>query len=103
MVEGPHGAFVDRLHRTIARFAEEKAVPTPIVTVELADGSRFTLDRIEPEPGFGLVTMYVHTVGEREPDAIIVPLATIARLELRAASAEPEPEFGFAVPPPRAD
>jgi hypothetical protein len=102
VIEGPHEAFVERLHRTIARFAEATAVETPLVEVELADGARFVLDRIDPEPGFGMVTIYVH--GPRDPDgpdAIVIPIGTIHRIELRSEPDERVARFGFTVPAPR--
>jgi hypothetical protein len=96
--EGPHEAFVERVHRAIARFAESAGVETPLVEIELADTARFMLDRIEPEPGFGLVTVYVHTPhGGDGPDALIIPIGTIRRFELRRSSADDVARFGFAV------
>jgi len=97
--EGPHEAFVDRLHRTIAHFAETKGVEAPVVTVELADGSRFMLDRVEPEPGFGLVTLYVHGTEGDSPEAVMVPIGSMRRIELRSTPDERGTRFGFAVPP----
>ena len=97
--EGPHAAFVDRLHRTIARFGEVMGVAKPLVEVELADMSRFQLDKIEPEPGFGMVTIYVHAAHEADaPDALVIPIGTIRRIELRAAPDERVARFGFTVP-----
>jgi hypothetical protein len=97
--EGAHGEFVERIHRVIARFAAEAGVEAPLVEIELADTSRFTLDRIEPEPGFGMVTVYVHEGRERDaPDAIVIPIGTIRRFELRSAPDEGAARFGFVVP-----
>jgi hypothetical protein len=96
--EGPPEEFVDRLYRAIAGFAEARGIETPVVELELADGSRFVVDRIVPEPGFGMVTIYVH--GERDPeapDALIVPIGTIRRIELRGGPDETVSKFGFAV------
>jgi hypothetical protein len=99
--EGPHEVFVDRLHRSIAHFAEVSGVETPLVEIELADRSRFRLVRIEPEPGFGMVTVYVQPIHDPDgPDAIIVPLGTIHRIELRSAPDEEAQRFGFSVPSP---
>lgn len=99
VVEGPHEAFVERLYRAIARFAESAGVEKPLVEVELADTSRFTLDRIEPEPGFGMVTLYVHADRDAAaPDAIMIPIGTIRRIELRKAPDERAGRFGFVVP-----
>ncbi len=100
VTEGPHEAFVERLHRTIARFAEVMNVSAPLVEIELADRSRFRLDRLEPEPGFGMVTIYVHAGRESEgPDALVIPIGTISRIELRTAPDESVARFGFTVPP----
>jgi hypothetical protein len=98
--EGPHETFVERLHRAIAKFAQETGVETPLVELELADRSRFRLVRIDPEPGFGMVTVYVRPVHEPDgPDALIVPLGAIQRIELRSAPDEESARFGFSVPP----
>jgi hypothetical protein len=60
--------------------------------VQFADGASFTLQRIEPEPGFGMITLYVRTEDDGDPDALIVPLGWIRRFELRKA---PEERIGF--------
>jgi hypothetical protein len=95
--ELPHEAFVERLHRSIASFAESAGVEKPIVEIELFDSSRFVLDRIEPEPGFGMVTLYVVRERDDTPDALIIPIGSIRRIELRKAP-ERESRFGFNVP-----
>jgi hypothetical protein len=99
IVEGPHEAFVEKLLRAIAHFAEATGVLTPVVDVELADTSRFVLDRIEPEPGFGMVTLYIRDPRNDDPDALIVPIGSIRRIELRKAPEDRVARFGFAVPP----
>jgi hypothetical protein len=97
--ELPHEAFVERLHRAIARFAEETGVETPVVEIELMDTSHFVLDRIEPEPGFGMVTLYVRDPREDGPDALIVPIGSLRRIELRKAPEDRVARLGFTVPP----
>ena len=72
--ELPHEAFVERLLRSIASFAESAGVEKPIVDIELFDSSHFVLDRIEPEPGFGMVTLYVVPERDDTPDALIIPI-----------------------------
>jgi hypothetical protein len=72
-------------------------VQTPLVEVELADRSRFVLQRIDPEPGYGMVTIHVRAEDEEEPEALIVPLGSIRRFELRT-KAEERVGFGFTVP-----
>ena len=98
--ELPHEAFIERLHKAIASFAEAGGVEKPIVEVELADRSRFVLERIEPEPGFGMVTLYVTDARDDAPDAIIVPIGSLRRIELRTAPEKAE-SIGFSVPAPK--
>ncbi|MFL5961178.1 MAG: hypothetical protein ACJ75G_13060 [Gaiellaceae bacterium] len=98
VAELPHEAFVERLHRAIASFAEATGVEKPLVEVELVDTSRFVLERIEPEPGFGMVTVYLTDARDDAPDALIVPIGSIRRIELRKAPEKSE-RFGFSVPP----
>jgi hypothetical protein len=95
--ELPHEAFVDRLHKAIASFAESAGVEKPIVEIELADRSRFVLERIDPEPGFGMVTLYVTDARDDAPDALIVPIGSLRRIELRTAPEKAE-SIGFSVP-----
>jgi hypothetical protein len=95
--ELPHEAFVDRLHKAIASFAEDAGVEKPIVEIELADRSRFVLERIEPEPGFGMVTLYVTDARDDSPDALIIPIGSLRRIELRSAPEKAE-SIGFSVP-----
>jgi hypothetical protein len=69
-----------------------------VVEVELADSSRFVLERIDPEPGFGMVTLHVHPDDNDTPDALVVPLGSIRRFELRRAPEARVAGFGFSVP-----
>jgi hypothetical protein len=95
----PHEEFIEHIHRAIAQFAEATGAEKPHVEVELVDTSRFTLERIDPEPGFGMVTLYVTDVRDDDgPDALIVPIGSIRRFELRTAPEKSE-SFGFTVPP----
>lgn len=95
--ELPHEAFVERLHQAIASFAEVSGVEKPVVEVELADRSRFVLERIDPEPGFGMVTLYVTDGRDDAPDALIIPIGSLRRIELRTAPERAE-SIGFSVP-----
>jgi len=97
--ELPHEAFVERLHRAIGRFADASGVEAPIVEVELFDTSRFVLDRVDPEPGFGMVTLYVKEPRDDGPDALIVPIGSIRRIELRKSPEDRAVRFGFTIPP----
>jgi hypothetical protein len=94
----PHEEFVERLHRAIGNFAESTGVEKPLVEIELFDTSRFVLERIEPEPGFGMVTLYVKNSRDDAPEALIVPIGSLRRIELRSAPEKSE-SFGFSVPP----
>ena len=96
--ELPHEAFVERLHKAIAAFAESSGVEKPVVEVELADQSRFVLERIEPEPGFGMVTLYVTDACDDAPDALIVPIGSVRRIDLSKAPEERLQRFGFSLP-----
>jgi hypothetical protein len=97
--EGPHEAFVEGLHRAIGAFAQEHGVETPVVEVELMDNARFVLSRIDAEPGHGLVTLRIVDGGDDDaPDALIVPVGTIKRIELRKAPEERLARVGFSVP-----
>jgi hypothetical protein len=89
---------VERLHRAVAAFAEQHGVESPLVEVELADRARFVLERIDPEPGYGMVTLHVHAEADDDVDALIVPLGSIRRIELRKTPEEKLASFGFNVP-----
>jgi hypothetical protein len=96
--DGPHEAFVERFVRVIAAFAEQHGVKTPLVEVELADSARFVLERLDPEPGDGMVTLHVHADEDDAVDALIVPLGSIRRFELRKAPEQKLERFGFSLP-----
>jgi hypothetical protein len=96
--EGPHDAFVERLVKAVADFAEAHGVATPLVEVELADSARFVLQRLDPEPGSGMVTLHVRAEDEDDVDALIVPLGSIRRIELRKSPQHKLEAFGFNLP-----
>jgi hypothetical protein len=92
--EGPHEDLVDRIHRQIARFARERGIEQAVVELELRDGSRFALDAILAEPGYGFVTIRPHPGDEDIPSELILPVGLIQRIELYAAHDKPS-RFGF--------
>jgi hypothetical protein len=97
-VEGPQDDFVDRLHRQIERFSRERGLARVSVDVELDSGARFALDQILPEPGYGFVTLRPHPSDDPAvPDELIVPIASIRRVELDDAEEQRRP-FGFRLP-----
>jgi hypothetical protein len=93
---GPLDDLVNRIHRRIEEFAREHGVEQAYVEVELADGVRFAVESLAPEPGYGFVTIRPHP-GEDTPAEVIVPIGSIKRLELSAA-AEERTRLGFSVP-----
>ena len=98
---GPHEDFVARIHRQIGRFAQERGIEQAVVEVSLTDGSRFELDAILPEPGYGFVTIRPHPGEVDVPPEVIVPIGIIERIELYAAQDKPS-GFGFSVAEPSA-
>jgi hypothetical protein len=97
--EGPHEEFVQRLHRVIAAFAEANGVETPVVEIELMDTARFVLAKIDPEPGFGMVTIHLQPDDDPQtPAALIIPIGSIRRIELRKTPEDRVASVGFAVP-----
>jgi hypothetical protein len=62
------------------------------------DSARFVLSRIDPEPGSGLVTIRVVDDDDDTPDALIIPIGTIKRIELRKAPEERLATVGFSIP-----
>lgn len=95
---GPLEEFVARLHRGIESYAQEAGVEQAFVEVELADGSRFCLDRVSPEPGFGFVTLRPHCRPDEDvPDAIVLHIGVIRRIDLYRAEEQRE-RFGFTLP-----
>jgi hypothetical protein len=98
---GPHEDFVQRLHRHIERFAQEREIEQAAVEVELRDGSRFRLGGVLPEPGFGFVTIVPHeeqrAAEDDVPAEVIVPIGQIERIDIYEAR-DQRGRFGFALP-----
>jgi hypothetical protein len=87
--------LVDRIHRAIQRYTETHTAADSHVEVELADGERLTLRSISAEPGFGFLTLAVHSA-DGEPEELIVPVGAIRRIALGPADETRRP--GFALP-----
>ena len=92
--------FVDRIHKQVQRFAEERGVAEASMEVELHDGAVFHVRSLSPEPGFGFVTLCPYD--EEDPAAgvttqLIVPVGSLRRITLAATEA-PHAQFGFALP-----
>jgi hypothetical protein len=87
--------FVVRIHKRVETFAREHGGGQAAVEVELRDGAVFRLLTIEPEPGYGFITLCPYSA-EGEPSELIVPVGAIASIRLTVM--EEHPPFGFAVP-----
>jgi hypothetical protein len=93
---GPLDKFVERIHRRIEQFAEDAKVEQAHVEVELTDGSHYNVETLSAEPGFGFVTLKLHSSND-VPDEVIVPVGSIKRVELSRA-AEERGRLGFSLP-----
>jgi hypothetical protein len=89
--------FVVRVHRQIERFTATHGAERSLVEIELADGERFTLRSLSPEPGFGFVTLAVHQRDDDDPQELIVPIGAIRRIDLGPAEVG-RAHFGFSLP-----
>jgi hypothetical protein len=88
--------FVERLNKSVERFAREHAEGRAAVEVELADGALLQLVSVLPEPGYGFVTLCPHAGEGEPPEHVIVPVGAIRELRLRVAEERPHFSFGFA-------
>jgi hypothetical protein len=93
---GPLDDLIERIHRRIQAFAGEAGVEQAVVEVELGDGSRYSVESLSAEPGYGFVTLRPHP-GEGVPDEVILPVGSIRRIELSKA-AEERGRLGFSLP-----
>jgi hypothetical protein len=93
---GPLDDLIDRIHRRIEQFAGEVGADQAYVEIELVDGVRYTVESLSAEPGYGFVTLRPHAA-EGVPDEVIVPVGSIARLELSKA-VEERGRLGFSLP-----
>lgn len=88
--------FVQRILAQIERYTGTHSAESSHVEIELGDGERLALRSLSSEPGYGFLTIAVHTeAGEAEE--LIVPVGSIKRIALRPADKERHP--GFALPP----
>lgn len=92
--DGPLDDLIARIHRRIETLAE--AAGQAYVEVELADGARYAVESLTPEPGYGFVTIRPHPADD-VPDEVIVPVGSIKRIELSRAADE-RGRLGFSLP-----
>jgi hypothetical protein len=90
--------FVARVLRRIAGYGGSHEADKTHVEVELGDGERFTLRSLSSEPGYGFLTLSVHSA-EGEAEELIVPVGAIRRISLGPADETRRP--GFALPQER--
>ena len=93
---GPADDLVERIHRRIEQFASEAGIEQASVEVEFADGARYAVESLSPEPGYGFVTIRPHPADD-VPGEVIVPVGSIKRIELSRV-AEERGRLGFALP-----
>jgi hypothetical protein len=94
---GPLDQFVERLHRSIAAFAQKHGIEQAAVEIEFPDGALVPVTSVSAEPGYGFVTLTPHVEEPEEPEELIVPIGAIRQIRLSV----PEParhRFGFSVP-----
>jgi hypothetical protein len=84
---------VVRVERRIERFAREAGIERACVQIHLADGTRYLVEELSAEPGFGFVTIRPYPRDE-SPAEVIVPVGMIRRIELDRAE-EQRAAFGF--------
>ncbi len=95
-VAGPSlDAFVERVHRQIEEYTATHGADRSAVDVEFADGQRVVLQSLSAEPGHGFVTLTVHPEDDGDSRQLIVPVASIRRIELGPAEGD-RFSFGFA-------
>jgi hypothetical protein len=87
--------FVDRVLRQIETYTATHTAERTHVEVELGDGERLTLRSLSGEPGYGFLTLSVHSENGVAEDHI-VPVGSIRRIALGPADESRRP--GFALP-----
>jgi len=87
--------FVAGVHRQIERYTATHSAERSHVEVELGDGERLTLRSLSSEPGFGFLTLAVHST-DGAVEELIVPVGAIKRISLGPADESRRP--GFALP-----
>ena len=88
--------FVERLNKTVERFASEHGGGRAAVEVELADGALLQLVSIVPEPGYGFLTLCPHVDDDTPAEHLVVPVGAIREIRIRVPEDRPHFRFGFA-------
>jgi hypothetical protein len=87
--------FVSRVLRRIEQYTATHSAERTHVEVELGDGERLTLRSLSAEPGYGFLTLAVHSA-EGDAEELIVPVGAIRRISL--GPADEARHSGFALP-----
>jgi hypothetical protein len=88
-------AFVSRVLRQVERYTATHPAERTHVEVELTDGERLALRSLSSEPGYGFLTLAVHS-DNGDAEELIVPVGAIRRISLGPADEARRP--GFALP-----
>jgi hypothetical protein len=94
---GPLDDLVGRLARMVEAFGKEHGLEKVEVRIELADGSQHVLARIEPEPGFGFLSLVPYRQEGDEPRRLVVPVGAVRLIEM--STPDPARPFGFSGAP----
>jgi hypothetical protein len=86
--------FVTRVLRQIERYTTTHSAERTHVEVELGDGERLMLRSLSSEPGYGFLTLAVHS-SEGEAEELIVPVGAIKRISLGPADETRRPGFAL--------
>jgi hypothetical protein len=97
VAEASLDAFVERVHRQIEQYTGTHGADRSTVEVEFADGQRAVVQSLFAEPGYGFITLTVHPEDNGDPRQLIVPVASIRRIELGPAEAD-RIRLGFSLP-----
>jgi hypothetical protein len=95
-VAGPLEEFVARVTRMVGSFTQAHGLAEAEVRLELADGSRYLLASVAPEPGFGFFCLTPHIQAGEDPRQVVIPIGAVKLIEISVP--DPERPFGFAAP-----
>ena len=95
-VAGPLDEFVNRISRMAATFARDQGLAQAEVRIELFDGSRYVLQAVMPEPGFGFFSFVPHAGDGEEARCVVVPIGAVRLIEI--SRPDTEHPFGFTGP-----
>ncbi len=86
--------FVEKVHRQIERYTATHTAEQTHVEVQLGDGESLTLRALSAEPGYGFLTLSVHSA-DGDAEEHIVPIGAIRRIALGPADESRRPGFAL--------